>query len=64
MLKKMLVFRGIPFPVFARPQVSVPLNSRPVDYYREGGTSSHLRLILFEEPSSWLAFKVLWIYNS
>jgi len=33
------------------------LNSRPVDYYREGGTTPHLRLVLFEEPSSWLAFK-------
>ena len=29
------------------------------DYYREGGTTPHLRLVLFEEPSFWLAFKVL-----
>ena len=27
MLKKILVFRGVPFPVLASPRVSVPLNS-------------------------------------
>ena len=58
---KMLVFRGVPFPIIAWLQVSVPLNSWPVTYYREGGTTPHLRLLLFVEPSSWLAFKVLWI---
>jgi len=26
-----------------------------VDYYREGKTTPHLRLVLFEEPSSWLS---------
>ena len=36
-----------------------PLNSRPVDYYREGWTTPHLRLVLFEEPSSQLVFTVL-----
>ena len=64
MLKKLLVFRRVPFPIITWPQVLVPLNSRPVDYYREGGTTPHLSLVLFEEPSSLLAFKVLWIYSS
>ena len=45
MLKKMLVFRGVPFLIITWPQVSVPLNSRPVAYYREGGTTPHLRLV-------------------
>ena len=40
-------------------RITVPLNSQPVDYYREGGTTPHLRLVLFEDPGSWLAFKVL-----
>ena len=47
MLKKMLVFRGVPFPIIAWQQVSVPLNSRPVAHYREGGTTPHLRLVLY-----------------
>ena len=33
MLKKKLVFRGVPFPIITWPQVLVPLNSRPVAYY-------------------------------
>ena len=50
-------------------QVSVPLNSRPVAYFREGRTTPHLRFVfievfLFEVFSSWLAFTVLWIYSS
>ena len=54
--KNVLVFRGVPFPIIAWPQVSIPLNSRPVDCYREGGTTPHLRLVfLFEESSSRLA---------
>ena len=35
--KKMLVFRRVPFLIIAWPQVSVPLSSWPVAYYREGG---------------------------
>ena len=59
MLKKSLVFRGVPFPVLAWPRVSVPLNSRPMAYYRKSGTTSRLRLALSEEPSSqkrWRSF--------
>jgi len=41
-----------------------PLNSQPGAYHREGGTTPHLMLVLFEEPSSQLAFKALWIYSS
>jgi len=44
--QKMLVFRGVPFPVIAWPQASVPLNSWPVAYYREGGTIPHLVFLL------------------
>ena len=40
----MLVVRGVPFPIIERLQVSVPLNSRPVAYYRKGGTTPRLRL--------------------
>ena len=55
MLKKGLVFMGVPFPMIASPQVLVL-----VAYYREGGTTCHLRLIfLFEESSSRSAFTVL-----
>ena len=34
-----------------------------MDYYREGGTTPYLRLVLFEEPSSWLAFKKYYVYT-
>ena len=37
MLKKLLVFRGVPFPIIAWPQVSVSLNSQPVDYILQRG---------------------------
>ena len=40
----MLVIRGVPFPIIERLQVSVPLNSRPVAYYRKGGITPCLRL--------------------
>ena len=43
-LHKLLVIRGVPFPIIARPQVSVPLNSQPVVHYRKGGTTPHLKL--------------------
>ena len=42
----MLVVRGVPFPIIERLQVSLPLNSRPVAYYRKGGTTTRLRLFL------------------
>ena len=32
---------------------------RPVAYLRDGKTTPHLRLVLFEESSFWLAFTVL-----
>ena len=38
----MLVIRGVPFLIIA---VSVLSNSQPVAYYREGGTTPHLRLV-------------------
>ena len=38
--QKTLVFRGVPLPVITWPQVSVPLNSRPVAFYRKGGTTT------------------------
>ena len=55
MLKKWLFFRGVPFLIIAWPQVSVPLNFRPVDYYREGGTTPHLRLVLRSPALGWLS---------
>ena len=61
-INKILVFSGVPFPVLACPRVSVPLNSRPVAYYRKGGTTPRLRLALSEEPSSRLAFTRLRIF--
>ena len=45
-LAKIAVFREVLFPVIAWPQVLVPLNSWPVDYYREGGTTPHLVFLL------------------
>ena len=45
--RKMLVFMGVPFPFIAWPQVLVPLKSRPVAYYRESGTTPHLRLVFY-----------------
>ena len=59
MLKKIAGLQGSTLSDHRMTTGLVPLNSRPVDYYREGGTTPHLRLVLFEEPSSWLAFKVL-----
>ena len=44
---KMLVFRGVPFPILAWPRVLVPLNSRPVAYYRKGGTTPCLSFALW-----------------
>ena len=53
MLKKVLVFRGVPFLIIASLQVLVP-----VAYYREGGTTCHLRLIFFylrSQALDWLS---------
>ena len=43
--QKMLVIRGVPL-LITWPEVSIPLNFRFVAYYREGGTTPHLRLVL------------------
>ena len=48
MLKKALVFSEVPFLVIAWPWVSVPLNFRPMTYYRKGGTTPHLSFALWE----------------
>ena len=61
--KNILVFRGVPFPVLAWPQVSVPLNSRPVAYNRKGGTLSPPK-VCFEEPSFWLAHSAMGIHSA
>ena len=56
--QKMLVFRGVPYPIITWPQVSVPLNSWPVAYYRKGGTTPHLRLAFI-----WRAQFSVWFHN-
>ena len=34
-----------------------------MDYYREGGTTPHLRLVLFEEPSFLVGFSKYYEYT-
>ena len=36
-----------------------PFELPTCELLQRGGTTPHIRLVLFEEPSSWLAFKVL-----
>ena len=55
--KKTLVFSGVPFPVIAWPQVSLPLNSRPMAYYRKGGTTPRLSFALWgAQPFGWHSY--------
>ena len=51
-----LVFREVPFPVIAWPQILVHLNSRPVAYYKDGGTTPHLRLVSIWEAQLLVGF--------
>ena len=48
----LLVIRGVPSLIFAQTQVSAPLNSRPVDGYRKGGTTP-IRIWSPAQSGSW-----------
>ena len=45
--------QGSTLPVIAWPQILVPLNSWHVAYYRDGGTTPNIRLILRSPALSW-----------
>ena len=53
MYQKMQVVRRVPFQIIALPQVSVPLNSLPVAYYRKGRITPCLRLTLRRVALVW-----------
>ena len=44
-------------------RVSVPLNSRPVSYYRKGRTTPRLSFSFVRSPASWLVQLLLWAFT-
>ena len=62
-IKKKKIFGGSTLYDHHMTMGSLPLNSRPMANYRKSGSTPRPRLALSEEPSSQLAFIVLYCWG-